>query len=87
MKKELLPLGTLVKLSNTNNKILIIGFRGIDDRKEIFDYIGLIYPFGFVDREKVVLFNSELIKDIVQLGYNTIEDEEFKKKLNEMYYN
>ena len=84
--KKLLPIGTIVKINDIDNNIIIIGFRGIDDRREVFDYIGLLHPQGFVDRKKVYLFNSSMIKNIIYNGYNTIEEEEFKKILYENYY-
>jgi len=86
MRKDLLTLGTLVKLSNISEKVLIIGFRGIDDRKIMFDYIGLVYPYGFIDRKNVLLFNNSDVERILYDGYMSQEEIEFKNEINNVYY-
>ena len=86
MSKKLFSIGSIVKIKDFEKRVLIVGFRGVDDSERIYDYIGFVYPYGFLDRQNVILFDNDAILDIINLGYKTIEDEEFKKSLYENYY-
>lgn len=44
------------------------------------DYTGVIFPEGYLDSEKMFLFNREQISHVYALGYQDEEQMEFKKK-------
>ena len=84
---KLLPLGTVVKL-NDSQELMIIGYFAKEDNSsnQIYDYIGCNYPFGF-DNKNHCLFNRESIKSISFVGYQTKELSDVRKVLCDFYNN
>lgn len=87
MFQNLLPIGSVVLLKGGSKKLMITGIKPISEEKPdiIFDYIGVLYPEGFISNEYTFLFNHEDINDIVFTGYNNPEREEFLEVLEEAY--
>ena len=56
-----------------------------DDPDRIFDYIGVLYPEGFLGDEGNILFNHADINDIIYNGYNNPEREDFINYLEQSY--
>lgn len=78
-----LPIGTIVKIKNCNYKIIIVGYNGINQHKNLtFDYVGFVYPYGFLERKNTLLFNADIIENIYYMGYKTAEHDEFIALLN-----
>lgn len=47
MKKTLLPIGTVIKVYNNDNKYIVLGtFCKVDNK--MFTYYGCIYPYGLI---------------------------------------
>ena len=78
--KILLPIGTVVAVGNSETEevapIIIVGYAGQGTENRIYDYIGFLYPYGFEDREHVVVFNENRIKKVLYLGYKDKDYEE-----------
>ena len=87
MFKELLPIGTIVTLKGGVRKLMVTGMKISlkDDPDRIFDYIGVLYPEGFLGDEGNILFNHEDINDIIYNGYNNPEREDFINYLEQSY--
>lgn len=85
MLKELLPIGSVVLLKNGTKKLMITGIKPVSEDKpdKVFDYIGVIYPEGFLSNEYNFLFNHNDINDIIFVGYNNPEREEFIRLVEE----
>lgn len=85
MLKELLPIGSVVLLKNGTKKLMITGIKPVSEDKpdKVFDYIGVIYPEGFLSNEYNFLFNHNDINDIIFVGYNNLEREEFIRLVEE----
>lgn len=85
MYDNLLPIGSVVLLKDGAKKLMIIGIKPIkeDEPNTVYDYIGVIYPEGFLGNEYNFLFNHENINDIVFRGYENPERREFIEFLNE----
>jgi hypothetical protein len=82
---ELLPIGTVVILKGTPKKIMIIGIKQRDQKNNtLFDYIGVLYPEGFITKEVFFRFNHQDIESIVFKGYENNEQKEFLRKVNEV---
>jgi hypothetical protein len=84
MDNTLLPIGTIVKVENDKGEtaqILIAGYAGGKSKDKIFDYIGFLYPYGFVSRDNVLLMNSSMIKEVLYKGY---EDDDYKTTIMEV---
>lgn len=79
MFKNLLPIGSVVLLKEGSKKLMIIGIKPVkeDEPNKIYDYIGVIYPEGFLGNQYNFLFNHEDINDVVFTGYNNPERENF----------
>lgn len=79
MFKNLLPIGSVVLLKEGTKKLMIIGIKPVkeDEPNKIYDYIGVVYPEGFLGNQYNFLFNHEDINDVVFTGYNNPERENF----------
>ncbi|MGN0548744.1 MAG: DUF4176 domain-containing protein [Acutalibacteraceae bacterium] len=77
--KDLLPIGSVVLLKGATRKLMITGIKTAtqDNPEEFFDYIGVLYPEGFLGEEGNFLFNHDDINDVVFTGYSNPEREEF----------
>ena len=76
---SLLPIGTVVSIGDETNgyvTVVIAGYGGQSADKQVYDYIGFIYPYGFVSRDKIILFETALIHEVMHQGY---EDEDYKE--------
>lgn len=84
--KELLPIGSVVLLKNGIKKLVIIGIlqRTSEQPSAVYDYLGVLYPEGYINEETKFLFNHEDINDIVHVGYSSPEREEFLELLKQL---
>lgn len=79
--QELLPIGSVVLLKDAIKKLMIIGMcQNVQRENQVvntYDYIGVLYPEGFLNLDSMMLFNHEQINDVVFTGYENLEREEF----------
>lgn len=77
--KDLLPAGSVVLLKGGSKKTMIIGVLQVMNDKpgEVYDYIGVPYPEGYIGAENVYAFQHEDINDVVFTGYQNPERNEF----------
>ena len=85
MNNELLPIGSVVLIGNSKKKVMIVGVcqKAVQNPYSIWDYTGVIFPEGYLDSEKMFLFNREQITRVYALGYQDEEQMAFKKKAEE----
>lgn len=85
MRDKYLPVGSVVLLNGGSKKIMITGFCTITNNQseEMFDYCGCLYPEGIIRSDQNCVFNHSQIKEICFIGYESDEESEFKKKLND----
>lgn len=81
--KKFLPVGTIVRINNSDNMLMITGFL-ISNKNVCYDYCGCVYPEGILQSEIKLLFNHDEIDDIVYLGFLTDEYRLFNNKLIEL---
>lgn len=83
--KNLLPIGSIVLLKNATKKLMIIGLKPIkEDEKNVeYDYLGVLYPEGFLGNNSNYVFCHDDINDIIFTGYSNPEREEFVKLIND----
>lgn len=81
--EKYLPIGTVVLLKEGKKRIMITGFCAIpgDDTKKVYDYIGCLYPEGFISSNQSLLFNHDQIDKLYYLGYSDDEEKNFKNEL------
>lgn len=82
MMKGLLPIGSVVLIGGSKKKVMIVGVcqKGGKDPNAIWDYTGVLFPEGYLDSEKMFLFNNEQITKVYALGYQDEEQMLFKEK-------
>ena len=82
MKKDLLPIGSVVALEGATRKLMIIGLLVQDEQtKTMYDYIGEPFPEGYIDAETMFLFQHEDIKSVHFLGYLNAEAQAYRAEL------
>ena len=86
--KELLPIGSVVILHDATKRLMIygVGQTNLTDG-ETYDYIGVMYPEGYVGEESRFLFNHSDIDRIIFRGLNDEERESFIEYLGNYYNN
>lgn len=71
---EFLPNGSVVRLdveADIEVDFIIVGrLLQNPNNNEIMDYIGVVYPFGFVSEKSFVGFNHDQIIEVLHEGYN-----------------
>lgn len=85
MINGLLPIGSVVLLTGSTKKVMIIGVcqKGASDPKKIWDYTGVVFPEGFLSPDKMFMFNNDQIAQVFALGYQDAEQLAFKQKADE----
>jgi len=82
MLNGLLPIGSVVLLNDSTKKVMIVGVcqRGVSNPDIIWDYVGVVFPEGFLAADKMFMFNNEQIQQIYAIGYQDGEQLLFKEK-------
>ena len=77
-----LPLGTIISLKNSDEKLIISGWMQIPmDDDTIYDYSACIYPKGFLSGKDAKFFNEEDIDKIYFYGYEDNEGIDYRNKV------
>lgn len=86
MLEGLLPIGSVVLIGDSKRKVMIVGVcqKGGSGEPRLWDYTGVIFPEGYLDANKMFLFNNDQISRIYALGYQDGEQLAFKQKADEM---
>ena len=81
-KQELLALGSIVVLNGGYKKLMIRGRMQLQGKEEkLWDYLGVLYPEGYLGDNYKFLFNNEDISEVIFEGYSDLEDETLKLAL------
>ena len=79
---QLLPIGSVVLLKKKKKRLMITGVFPIQtEEEEVYDYIAVIYPEGYIGPRSNYVFNHGDIEEILFKGY---DDEERKGYLDVM---
>lgn len=80
-----LPIGSVVLLKNSTKKLMITGFAQVsaDDPSRIYDYVGCVFPEGFIGPDQTYLFDSHQIENVFFIGYQDQEQMAFKVRIDE----
>lgn len=84
--KKILSIGSIVEvdMKNLEQEVMIIGrFMKDANNNKMYDYMGVLYPYGFLDPEQIILFDEIAIKEIKFEGYINKEELELSNKLLE----
>ena len=79
----LFPIGTIVKLEESDQNVMVAGYGGANAEGEVFDYIGLPCPVGIVDKNMTIIFNDSQIETLRYLGYLDAPTQTYIAKIEE----
>ncbi|MCM1297658.1 MAG: DUF4176 domain-containing protein [Muribaculaceae bacterium] len=80
--KDLLPLGSVVILSEGEHKIMITGVLQLDHNRD-YDYVGVLWPEGHLGARHMFLFDHEDVAQIIFRGLECAERDEFVSRLEQ----
>lgn len=81
---NLLPIGSVVLLKEANKRLMICGIMQKQENDEkIYDYIGCLYPEGYIDSETMYLFDHQDIERVDFAGFADAEFQIFRYKFDE----
>ena len=90
MKRDLLPIGSVVLLKEGEKRLMIIGriqVQGGSD--EIYDYSACLYPEGMTSSDSIYFFNNDAIDTVFFIGFQDEEEfgfRDFLDSLGELEY-
>ena len=79
--KGLLPIGSVVLVKEANKKMMIIGILQKSGDKQ-YDYMAVLYPEGYLNSQKIYLFDHADIQEVHYLGFMGVEHQVFRNNLN-----
>jgi hypothetical protein len=84
--KELLPIGSVIRLKEGTKKLMIFGVkqRGVEEGTE-HDYVGVLYPEGNIGLANQYFFSHESIEEVCCRGFEDEERTAFIERLAEVY--
>lgn len=84
--RNYLPIGSVVLLRSGIKKVMVTGMMPRVSQNDVitqYDYIGVLYPEGFIDTDSMVLFNQDMINDVIFRGYDNPERKDFLEYVQE----
>ncbi len=86
--KELLPVGSVIRLKKGTKNLIIIGIKPRElTTGETYDYLTVPYPEGYINKETVFYAMHNKIDEVIFKGYSNKEREDFISKLEDYYKN
>lgn len=80
---ELLPIGSVVLLKDSNKRVMIVGLKQRQEKEEkVWDYSGCLYPEGIMDPDRLFLFDHDQIQTLFFIGFQDGEGMQFMVDLN-----
>ena len=87
MKKDLLPLGSVVMLNDGTKKVMVTGYVSqSDDDEKVYDYCGCIFPEGIMENY-YCLFDEGQIAVVLFEGLRNEDSEKYLGKINSLLTN
>lgn len=80
---KLYPIGTVVNVKDQDMNLMIVGYGGVNEKGESFDYFGIPSPYGFVDKNAMILFNDDQIETLHYMGYVDAVTQQYIAKIEE----
>lgn len=81
MYNQYLSIGSVVLLKGEGKKVMLIGYYGVDPSGKNVDYMGVVYPEGFITPNEIVGFNQTEVLQVLHEGYKDLEQERFFNEL------
>lgn len=83
MAGHLLPIGSIVRLKDSEANVMVAGYLPVCDARPgyVWDYSGFKFPLGYVSNEEIYCFDQDQIELILALGYQDMEQFAFAHAL------
>lgn len=83
--KDILPIGSVVMLTGGVRKIMVTGIEAIRETEpdKVYDYIGVLYPEGYLSNGFQVLFDHVDIDEVYFVGYSDSLRDQYLELLGE----
>ena len=79
MYKDLLPIGSIVRLKGAERKLMVCGRIVCNEKADqIYDYVGCIYPQGIIGSSEMYFFNRDGIEEYHFIGFQDKEEMEYR---------
>lgn len=86
MLSGFLPIGTVVVLKEGTKRVMIVGVLQRDaNNGRLWEYVGVLYPEGYINADQMYLFDGDAIDKIFALGYQDEEQFAFKEIADQKY--
>lgn len=86
MLSGFLPIGTVVVLKEGTKRVMIVGVLQRDaNNGRLWEYVGVLYPEGYINSDQMYLFNGDAIDKVFALGYQDEEQFAFKEMADQKY--
>ncbi len=83
MKRDLLPIGSVVLLKGGEKRIMICGrIQTKAGEDTIYDYSACYFPEGIVDAKHMFFFNNDAIERIFFIGFQDPEELSYQEMLS-----
>lgn len=84
MARDLLPVGSVVQLAESNTLVMVAGYLPISPKRPdyVWDYSGVRFPVGYVDEEGIYCFDHAQVETIYAYGYRDAEYDIFMSRMN-----
>ena len=78
------PIGTVVVLKQGTWPLMIYGRQQVPKKNAdtLYDYVGCLYPQGYIDKEYIVFFQHEDIDKMLYNGMISVAEDEMEKLLH-----
>ncbi len=77
-----LPIGSVVLLKEGEHRLMITGYaQKLEGKEGIYDYVGCLWPEGFMKADQNVVFNHDMIDTVYFLGLQTDGQMVFMQKM------
>ncbi|MCA1321617.1 DUF4176 domain-containing protein [Bacillus tianshenii] len=78
----LLPNGTIILLKGETKKLMIYGRKQrLEGSDLVYDYLGCLYPEGYIDPAHSYVFNHDDIETVVFQGFMDEEEARFSTEV------
>ncbi len=82
MYKNMLPIGSVIRTEGAERKLMVIGrVVTTEENDMIFDYVGVPYPEGINDTDKLYFFNRDQIEQLLFIGFQDPEAIAFQREV------
>lgn len=78
------PIGTVVVLKEGTWPLMIYARQQMPKRNSdiVYDYVGCLYPQGYIDKDYIVFFQHEDIDKVLHYGMKSVAEEKMEKLLH-----